>query len=954
MPHIKKLVIHGFKSFATKTEIEFEDAMNIIVGPNGSGKSNITDALCFALGRRSIKSIRAAKAANLLFSGTKTKKPAQEAIVELVFDNEDQGFTTESKEVTIKRIVRRSGQSAYKINNETKTRQEMLELLAQAGIDPHGFNIVLQGEIASFVKMSAEDRRKVIEEVAGISIYETRKHKSLRELEKTDERLKEVAAVLKERNAYLRNLEKEKQEAENFKKLETTIKRCKATILNKNITNKQKQIDQVNSQIKEQQKEIEKLKSQIIQKNKDIEKINKTISEINKTIDASTSGEQETLHRELSDLRAKQAGLNVKKENLETHLENQNQKIQNLKIKLEELNQEITKNKSVSPRIKKRQEELQEHQKKFDILEKNRRKFYQIKSELATLDNKKQDKQETLTEIKKELELIQKNITELADQIRYEKSKEKAQELKQKTTEELTQTKSKIHTLEKKNLEIEKQNAISETEISANEKLKQDIVKMTTCPLCKNKITQTHIREVIENANQKIQSWKKKRESNTEQSKKIQEQAESLIQTQEKLETKLDEIDNDLIALNSAEDRKNQIKKLTKEQEQTTEELKEINQRLSVFKQQFEKIKNIEEQYDDAHIRLQELSFADIDVDTEMQIKKRELERIRIELKATTRDAEESSQELKKIIKQLDQTEDNLRAKEKQEQELYEKFQQLFNQRNSLQDQQKAVETDIIGFQHTIRNHEDKTNNFKIDIARTSAEQEALQTEFKEFESFETYAQPLEEVQEKLQKSQLRISNIGSVNLRALEVYDKVKEQCQLIEVKVETINKEKETVLKIIAQIDKSKKKTFIKTLTEVNELFTRNFSQLSKKGTAFLDLENKQEPFEAGLNIIIKVGKGKYFDTTSLSGGEKTLVALALIFAIQEYKPYAFYIFDEIDAALDKHNSELLAALIKKHMQSGQYIIITHNDTLISEATTLYGVSMQENVSKIISLKI
>ena len=106
-----------------------------------------------------------------------------------------------------------------------------------------------------------------------------------------------------------------------------------------------------------------------------------------------------------------------------------------------------------------------------------------------------------------------------------------------------------------------------------------------------------------------------------------------------------------------------------------------------------------------------------------------------------------------------------------------------------------------------------------------------------------------------------------------------------------------------IIAEIDKKKKKSFIITLTAVNEYFTRNFSQLSRKGHVFLELENKKDPFDGGLNILIKVSRGKYFDITSLSGGEKTLVALSLIFAIQEYRPYCFYVFDEIDAALDKH---------------------------------------------------
>ncbi|MEK6883097.1 MAG: AAA family ATPase, partial [Nanoarchaeota archaeon] len=130
--------------------------------------------------------------------------------------------------------------------------------------------------------------------------------------------------------------------------------------------------------------------------------------------------------------------------------------------------------------------------------------------------------------------------------------------------------------------------------------------------------------------------------------------------------------------------------------------------------------------------------------------------------------------------------------------------------------------------------------------------------------------------------------------------------------------------------------------------------FAQLSTKGEVSLDLENKQDPFLGGVNITVKVGKGKYFDVTSLSGGEQTLVALSLIFAIQEHKPYSFYILDEIDAALDKRNSERLAELLKKYMQSGQYVVITHNDEIISRATTIYGVSMHEGISKIISLKV
>src|SRR3989344_4466882 len=179
MTYIKKVVMQGFKSFPKTTEVIFDTGINLIVGPNGSGKSNISDALCFALGRLSAKSIRAEKTTSLLFSGTKLVKPAKEAFVEVVFDNTEKTFNLPGSEVIISRLVRSNGQGIYKINNEVKNRGDVIELLAHAGIDPHGFNLILQGQIQAIVKMHAEDRRKILEEVSGIAIYETRKEKAL-------------------------------------------------------------------------------------------------------------------------------------------------------------------------------------------------------------------------------------------------------------------------------------------------------------------------------------------------------------------------------------------------------------------------------------------------------------------------------------------------------------------------------------------------------------------------------------------------------------------------------------------------------------------------------------------------------------------------------------------------------------------------------------------------------
>jgi chromosome segregation protein len=503
-------------------------------------------------------------------------------------------------------------------------------------------------------------------------------------------------------------------------------------------------------------------------------------------------------------------------------------------------------------------------------------------------------------------------------------------------------------------LSIEKENAILEKTIERENKLKNDLSGLETCPLCQNNITDEHRAHVSKRADEKISNSDKKNKENIETKEKLKKEIEIKKRKLTEIENNLSILEIEKIKLQQAEDKKTSLKSLSEKIKENNKELSLIHEQMQKLNPEFEKLKNIEEKYDEVKMELTDLRINDIDVDSEIGYKNREIERMQNLIKAKTRDIEESEQELKKIMQNLQEKNQVLEKLEKTEQEIFEKSQALFSERNELEDQQKAIETTIIGFEHEKRMRDERVNNFNIQKAQYNAQLEALSESIKEFEDIEPLGMPIEKVKSKLSESQLKISQYGNVNMAALDVFEKIQEQVQLIQDKVDTIVKEKEKIMKIIAEIDKKKKKTFLTTLDAVNEYFTKNFTQLSKKGEVFLELENKQEPFEAGINIILKVGRGKYFDISSLSGGEKTLVALSLLFAIQEYKPYAFYIFDEIDAALDKHNSELLAALLKKHMTHGQYIVISHNDALINEASTLYGVSMQENISKVISLKI
>ncbi len=951
MIYIKKLVMHGFKSFIRKTEIPFAPGINVIVGANGSGKSNISDALCFVLGRLSIKSMRAAKAGNLIFLGSKAAAPAKEAVVEMVLDNREGIFSIEKDEISIKRIVRRNGQSIYKINEEVKTRNEILSLLSQAGIDPNGFNIILQGEIQNFVRMQPEERRKIIEEVSGISVYEMRKEKSINELEKTEEKLKEVLAILRERTIYLNNLEKERQQALRFKKLEADVKKFKASIIFNDISQKRKHSDEINSKISGKIKEIEKEKKFISEMRHSIESIEAKISSINSTIQKSTGFEQEKLNREIANIRAELAGMNVRTENYESKLSSISREKQELsefvrqaELSIKELQKPLSSARN--------QKEVEAKKQELEKIEEQRKKFYTIKSELKSLKERISDKKATLNSYSHESEFLLKQIKSLGEELFNPRtSQERIDSLKLSIAEK----RNLLESLNKKEISLEKLSATNEYEIDKQRKLVEKISKMDICPLCKSQITKEHIDSMHKDIHQKVESLKKEIEGSDKELKEIYNKKGILNQEIEQLGLEISRANSDLMKLSSIHEKQIQIKSTQEKIDYIKGEISELEKREKGLEKTFDENSNVEQRYETLKIEVQEISLrSEETVDSEVSFKKRELERSRISLKQLSREEEDLDSELEDIKNQIDSKEETLEKKRKQEERLVEQFQKMILERDTLQRKIRDNEIEITKRQNAVYNLESEMNNFKIDFARVSAEIENLETEMLSFPDVEIIKANRESLSERLAKTQELLSQIGSVNLRSLEVYDTIKKEYDLIKEKTEIITKEKEGILKIIHEIDIRKKKTFLQTLTSINETFSRNFSQLSPKGHVFLDLEDKKEPFNGGVNIIVKTGHGKYFDVKSLSGGEQTLVALSLIFAIQELKPYYFYIFDEIDAALDKRNSERLAELLKKYMQKGQYIVISHNDEVIANSTNLYGVSMHDGISKIVSLKI
>ena len=355
----------------------------------------------------------------------------------------------------------------------------------------------------------------------------------------------------------------------------------------------------------------------------------------------------------------------------------------------------------------------------------------------------------------------------------------------------------------------------------------------------------------------------------------------------------------------------------------------------------------------DEIVRLEsDLKNSNIQID---QLLAPEREKIKEILKQHDKEEIQFKEEINVLSESVLGKEKELTEKEKESKEFYAKYKELFNLREKLSAEVTKAENEIDIARERARGAEREMNLLSLKNAEVKARLAGLQEEFTRLEKAELLEEKnLSRLQEEMAKIEVQLGQMTAVNMKALEIYEAVEKEYNSLIEKRESLIKEKTDVLTLMNEIETKKKENFMKTYTVANKNFERIFTTLFKKGQAYLELDNPESPFEDGLSIKVKITGTRFMDLKSLSGGEKTLTALSFIFAIQEYQPASFYILDEIDAALDKHNAETLARLIRAYSDRAQYIVISHNDSIIAEADTLFGISMSDGVSKVTSLRI
>nr|MDO8116617.1 chromosome segregation SMC family protein [Candidatus Sigynarchaeota archaeon] len=427
---IKEITFKGFKSFGQEeVRIKLGKGYTCVVGPNGSGKSNIIDGLCFALGRLSKKTMRAENLTDLIFVGTKTKKPATRAEVAIVFDNTEnvfQGFI--GQDLIISREVNDKGKSTYRLNGQRTTREVILMNLALANVDPDGFNFILQGKIVELTHMSPEDRRIFIEDLVGLQKFDDEKNAALKELEKADQDLVKFEAIFQEVARQLKSVEKERNDALRWLELDKKIKEFNSRLIALNIKKLRDEEEQLLVFIAETKKKIDEINEDITSTQNEIDKETSTMSELEHKIENLELTRNE-LEEKVSSLRSE---LSSKKTELKMFQEN----LEKLKERLQGLVE--------------KQEKLQPGQTYEELLATVQQEIEAIDIQMSKTRSEIQDRENQEAKLESEITIFQQELNAYNKKLNTTSSSKSSLETESKMTQErLVKLQSKKTSLEK-------------------------------------------------------------------------------------------------------------------------------------------------------------------------------------------------------------------------------------------------------------------------------------------------------------------------------------------------------------------------------------------------------------------------------------------------------------------------------------------------------------------------
>ena len=973
--YLKSLKAHGFKSFADKTNLEFTKGINGIVGPNGSGKSNVVDAIRWVLGEQSVKSLRGdGTMTDVIFSGSKSRNAMNVASVSLTFDNSDNFLPLNYDEVEIKRRVYKDGSNEYFLNNEKVRLKDLTNLLLDSNVAKESFNIISQGKIEAIISSKPVDRRVIFEEAAGVLKYKRRKEEAIRKLDKTHDNKNRINDILKELEDRLEPLKIAKDKAIEYKDVNEKLENLEIALITKDVTN-------INFEYQESKNKIDILNKDVIEllatnsKNEaKIEKYKTNISSLDKQIKIMQEKvlELTTLSERLN---SQKILINERKKNsIEDSKVHQN--ILTLKEKELSLKNDIEKLKGDINYIT---NEIDNYDKKINDQETKLRETKENKNNLEL----------KLTNLVRENNNINFKIENLKNNI------ENGGSLPLPVKSVLNNPKLRgIHNIIGNIIEVEEKytlaintslgynvnNIITDDEKSAKEAINylKNIGRATFFPLnvIKPKYIDSETLKAIQNNEGFIDIASNLVKYDNKYNNIILNQLGNIIVTKD-LDSaiKISKIINNRYRIVTLEGeilhvggsmtggKQNKVRNIISDKYELEDSIKKQNTILDKIKDIENNINEIDYNIKALEDKIYLLNKDKMLKEDEKEAKKISLNNLNSELEQTTFDINSNSKMLNGSLS--DEEEDILNkyyAALKTKEEAQQELNNLNNEKKNLNEELEDYEASIKKDNSIYSSKANELKDLEIKASRLEVKLDNLLNSLTEYsityeKAKENYALDIDinVARNEVNKLKRKIKEIGIVNLTAPEEYEEVNDRYMFLNKQIEDLNEAENTLLEIIDKMDKVMINEFTNTFKIVSSNFSETFKELFKGGHAELKLTEPNNILETGIDIVASPPGKKLTSISLLSGGEKTLTAISLLFAIIKSKPSPFCVLDEVEAALDEANVDTFGKYIQNLKEKSQFIIITHKKKTMEYADILYGITMQESgVSKLVSVKL
>ena len=974
--YLKSLKAHGFKSFADKTNLEFTNGINGIVGPNGSGKSNVVDAIRWVLGEQSVKSLRGdGTMTDVIFSGSKSRNPMNVASVSLTFDNSDHYLPLDYDEIEIKRRVYKDGTNEYFLNSERVRLKDLTNLLLDSGIAKESFNIISQGKIENIISSKPVDRRIIFEEAAGVLKYKRRKEEAIKKLEKTHDNKKRINDILKELEDRLNPLKEARDKALEYNTVTKKLENLEIALITEDITNINFEYQNSKDKIDILNDEVLKLMTTGNQNEAKIEKYKNDISSLDKQI--------KVMQEKVLELTTLAERLNSKK-----ILINERQKNKTEDIKL---HQNILDLKEKELTTKNNLEEIKGSLKHLnDEINKLQEKIYTEENNQSKIKKDKNDLEIRLTNLLRESNNLEFKIENLQNSI------ENGGALPLPVRSVLNNPKLRgihnalgnlIETDEKYALAIttslgyNTNNIIVDDEKAAKEAINylKTIGRATFFPLniIKPKYIDNETLNKIKGNNGYVDIASNLVKYNSKYTNIILNQLGNIIVTKNidaatnisKLinnRYRIVTLDGEIIHIGGSMTggKQNKTRNIISDKYELENNLKHKDLLLSKTKEIENQINEIDYNLKASEDKIYLLNKEKMLKEDEINTKQAKINNLKIELEQITFDISSNNKILNGGLSDeeeeiLDKYYAALKTKTEAEQELS----SLNREKQSLNEALEDFEASLKKENTLYSSKSNELKDLEIKASRLEVKLDNLLNTLTDTYSM-TYEKAKEnykldidfnQAKSEVNKLKKKVKDLGIVNLTAPEEYEEVNERYTFLNKQIEDLNQAENTLLEIIDEMDKVMISEFSSTFKTISTNFSETFRELFKGGHAELKLTEPSNILETGVDIVASPPGKKLSSITLLSGGEKTLTAISLLFAIIKSKPSPFCVLDEVEAALDEANVDTFGQYIQNLKNKSQFIIITHKKKTMEYADILYGITMQESgVSKLVSVKL